>query len=83
MKLAAIISASYKGPNTLYKSSSGDRYILVIHPDPANNASFDSLCSVISEYGQEVDSITASAQYLDEHNIAVIRNQALQTLSSI
>ena len=83
MKLAAIISDSYKGSNTLYKNSSGDSYILVIHPDPANTASFDSLCSVISEYGQEMDSITASAQYLDEHNIAVIRDQALQTLSGI
>ncbi|MBP7347508.1 MAG: adaptor protein MecA [Butyrivibrio sp.] len=83
MKLSAIISDSYKGSNTLYKSSSDDRYILVVYPDQTNTASFDSLCSLISEYGLEVDSISASASYLDEHNVTVIRNQALQILSKI
>ena len=83
MKLSTIVAASYKGSNTLYKSASGDRYILVIHPGPADAASFDRLCSLISEYGNKIDSIAASAQYLDEHNVAVIRDQALQTLSGI
>ena len=83
IKLSAAIGSGYKGNNTLYRSDSDTQYILIVHSEPSQASAFDHLCSVISEYGHEINAVTASSQYLDEHNTVVIRDQALQKLAEI
>lgn len=85
IKLDDIINLSerlyqvYKGKNVLYKYE--DRYFLLLQN---NNISFSSeVDHIISEYGQKHISTIISKYHLEEHAEPIIKENAIEVLSSL
>jgi adapter protein MecA 1/2 len=82
-KFAKIVSRKFNGNNTLYKNEALGKYYLILHQGDLDNAVFANICSLLTEYGKSEIGSTADEHYLDEHFTVVIRDNAVQTLSSI
>lgn len=80
-RLAHILSGRYDGVNSLYKTDSGNAYILVISKSSHTPVEFNKVCNILSEYGFASKSVVASEAYLEEHFEPIIRGKALQTLA--
>ncbi|WP_026526677.1 adaptor protein MecA [Butyrivibrio sp. VCD2006] len=83
MKFASLNRISVSIRNTLYKSDSNGRLYLLLHPDNESASVLHKLCSILSEYGRSESSSSISEQYLDEHYQTIIRDNAIQKLSTI
>ncbi len=73
----------YDDDNTLYRSASGDRYILALNLKRGDKGGFNKACNILSEYGKLERMVSASESYFDEHFEEVIRGNALQTLAKV
>lgn len=82
-KFAAIVSRKFNGVNTLYKNESKGKYYLILHQGDLDTALFGNICSLLTEYGKTEIGSTADERYLEEHFAVVLKNTAVQTLSSI
>ncbi|MBR0090526.1 MAG: adaptor protein MecA [Lachnospiraceae bacterium] len=80
IELAGRTDPSYHGRNTLYKSKTSDRYMLLLHRQAGDDPVFAQICLMLTEYGQEEPGGAASEQFLEEHNAVLIRDRALQIL---
>ncbi len=69
--------------NTLYKDEVKGRYYLILHQGDLDSTLFGNICSLLTEYGQTEIGSTADEHYLAEHYSIVIKDCAIQTLSSI
>ena len=83
IKFAAIVSRKFTGTNTLYKNEAKGKFYLILHQGDLDATLFDNICSLLTEYGKSEIGSTADEHYLDEHFTVVIRDNAVQTLSSI
>ena len=77
-----VLSAYYKGMNSLYKQEDGS-YLLALSKSEHTPAQFNKVCNILSEYGASIRSVPASLAYLEEHFEPVIQNTALQSLSQL
>jgi len=77
-----VLSGFYEGDNSLYKQKDGT-YLLVLARSSHSSADFNRICNILSEYGNAVKSVPASEAYLEEHFDAIIKKNALQSLSCI
>ena len=73
----------YDESNTLYKSTSHNCYLLVFNKGNLDINEYRRFFDTISEYAKPLDPTTAAANYLEEHYSPIIKDTALQTLSSI
>lgn len=80
--VAHVLAHSYNGINSLYKQKEGS-YLLVISKSEHTPVEFNKICNIFSEYGVGLKSVPASEAYLEEHYEPIIRNTALQSLSSL
>lgn len=83
LKFSSLQSSSINVRNTLYKSDKDGRLYLLIHSENSSASILNTLCSILSEYGKPESSTSISEQYLDEHYTVIIRDNAIQKLSSI
>ena len=83
VKVAKLLSKFYYGLNSLYRSEKSGKLILVIHKSEHTPEDFNKVCNIISEYGTAEKFTDTYAAYLDEHGEAIIRDNALLTLSAI
>lgn len=79
---AHVLSAYYKGANSLYKQEDGS-YLLALSKSEHTPAEFNKVCNILSEYGASIRSVPASLAYLEEHFEPIIQNTALQSLSCL
>ena len=82
-KVAKLLSKFYNGENSLYKSEKSGKLILVIHKSQHTPEDFNKVCNIISEYGVSEKFTDSYAAYLEEHDEAIIKDNALLTLASI
>lgn len=82
-KVAKLLSKFYNGENSLYRSEKSGKLILVIHKSEHTPEDFNRVCNIISEYGVSEKFTDSYAAYLEEHGEAIIRENALLTLSAI
>lgn len=82
-KVAKLLSKFYNGENSLYRSSSSGKLILVIHKSQHTPEDFNKVCNILSEYGISETFTDSYAAYLEEHGETIIRDNALLTLSAI
>lgn len=80
--LSRVLSGFYEGENSLYKQADGS-YLLVLAKGTHSPEDFNRICNILSEYGSLLKTVPASEAYLEEHLDAIIRNNALQSLSCI
>ncbi len=72
----------YKGQNTLYKSHKDGTYLLVLHQSAHTPEEFNKVCNILSEYAVGAPYTRASEAHLEEHETAVLKNEALQQLET-
>ncbi len=82
-KAAAMIAPIYKDDNSLYKSPSDNRYYLIVNNHSQDMENYQRVCNLLSEYGTKVKANYAMPYYFAEHFQLIIKNDAIQTLSSI
>ena len=80
--LSHVLSGYYNGNNSLYKQEDSS-YILVLSKSGHTPVEFNKICNILSEYGSMVKSATASEAYFEEHFEPIIKDNALQSLSSV
>ena len=81
--LANVVVFYYKGKNSLYKNQNNKRYYLTTYKSNHSPREYNKVCNIISEYGRIERTTYASSSYFDEHYQVIIKDQALQLLSSI
>ena len=79
---AHVLSGFYNGVNSLYKQKDGS-YVLVLSKSGHTPIEFNKVCNILSEYGSASKTVPASDAYLEEHFEPLIKNSALQSLSSV
>lgn len=81
--LSKIIVYYYNGQNSLYKSNNTKRYYLVTNKSDHSPKEYNKVCNIISEYGKIERTTYASSSYYDEHFQIIIKDGAVQVLSTI
>lgn len=77
------ISPYYTGPSLLYKNPSSKIYYLVLLNEEVENSLFVSSCNILGEYGKKIPFFPSSKAYLDEHFELIIKDFALNKISTI
>ena len=83
IKLSSHIAYFYQGTNTLYKDTSSGIYYLVILKSEHSPEEFNKVCNIISEYGKSERTTYASQAYYKEHFEVIVKEKAIQVLSTI
>lgn len=78
---AHVLKDYYRGWNSLYRLSRDHSYCLVIRKSGHSPEEFNKVANILSEYGTSGKYSSASEAYLDEHEEAMIRKEALQKLA--
>lgn len=85
--VAKSIHKLYNGRNSLYNDAASGRYLLLLTPEEAHPEHIHKVSARLSEYGRDEQRLfsgaTAKESYLDEHFSVVIRDEAVQKLSSM
>lgn len=82
-QLAVVLKDLYQGVNTLYKDPRNSIYYLVVNKTDHTPEEFNKICNTISEYGNKEVSTISKEAYFREHLTVIIKDKALQVLSSI
>ena len=82
-KAAAMVAPIYKDNNSLYKSPTDNLYYLIVNNQSRDAENYQRACNLLSEYGTKVKGNYAMPYYFAEHFKLIIKNDAIQTLSSI
>lgn len=86
-KLDSVIHASkllhemYDGPNTLYKDSAEQVYILTLAQGEYTPSDFNRICNMLSEYGSPEQGGGVSLAFLEEHCEMILAKNAVQVLA--
>ena len=81
-RLARVIGTC-RSANTLYKDEAGGNYLLLVAPEESENADFNRICNLISEYGRPEKTANSAKAYLEEHFEPLIKDRAVETLAKI
>lgn len=80
-KVAHMLKDFYFGKSSLYRKDG--RLLLVINKSNHTPEDFNRVCNMVSEYGRSERFTEASKAYLDEHEEALIKDDALTRLLNI
>ena len=80
---ARALNGVYKGSNTLYKDTVGQRYYLVLHTDGADRESLTRAANLLAEYGQKVNGNELNEAYYQEHYERIAGDSAVQRLRKL
>ncbi len=83
IKLSSHIVYFYQGLNTLYKDTSCGKYYLVVSKSEHSPEEFNKVCNMISEYGKSERTTYASEAYYKEHFEIIVKQKAIQVLSTL
>ncbi|MBQ9764763.1 MAG: adaptor protein MecA [Lachnospiraceae bacterium] len=82
-KVAKVLDGVYNGVNTLYKDAKKNKFYLVLAKSKHTPQEFNKVGNILAEYGDREMSSHSREAYLREHLTVMIKNDALQVLSSI
>lgn len=82
IEVAHLVTPSYSGKNSVWKDEAGRRYYLLLNRS-GGRTSFQSACSLISEFGKEENITYATQDYYNEHFKLIIKDKALEKLSQL
>jgi len=82
-KAAAMVAPIYKDRNSLYKSPTDNLYYLIVNNQSQDTENYQRACNLLSEYGTKIKGNYAMPYYFAEHYKLIIKDDAIQTLSSI
>lgn len=82
-KAAVMIAPIYHDSNSLYKNPVDNLYYLIVNHQSQDIENYQRVCNLLSEYGTKIKGNYAMPYYFAEHYKLIIKNDAIQTLSSI
>ncbi len=82
-RISRVLVTCYDESNSLYKNDAARRYVLVVNKGKHSPVEFNKVCNILSEYGAIEKYVSASEAYLEEHFNPIIKENALQALSTI
>lgn len=83
IRLSNILVTSYNGENSVFKNAKMNTYYLAIHKSDHTPEEFNKICNIISEYGKQERITYASIAFFKEHFETIVKDQAIQILSTI
>ncbi len=83
VKASKQVAGFYFSSNTLYKNPVNNRFYLLITRDNNSAPEFSRICSILGEYGNSIKTSYAMPYHFTEHYKAIIREDAIQTLSAL
>ncbi|MGN0317216.1 MAG: adaptor protein MecA [Lachnospira sp.] len=79
---ARSITPVFNGTSSLFKDS--DKiYYLVINKSDCSSVNFNKTCNILTEYGDKLQSNEATACFLDEHAVCLIKSDAVGVMSKL
>lgn len=82
-RLSRVLKNYYTGLNSLYKNNITDKYILVLSKSSHTPEEFNKVCNILSEYGSLEKCSAAGEAFLEEHFDTMMKDNALQILSTL
>ncbi|MBP5385486.1 MAG: adaptor protein MecA [Lachnospiraceae bacterium] len=79
-RVAHLLEPFYFGKSSLYRNMHTGRIILVVSKSNHTPEDFNRVCNMISEYGTPEKYTAATEAYFNEHNEAIMRDDALTKL---
>lgn len=83
IQMSNVVSSFYEGNNSLYKNPVNGIYYILITKSDYTSDEFNKIGNIISEYGHQERSTYASPYYYDEHFEVIIKDKAIQVLTSL
>lgn len=77
---AHALNGFFEGTNLLYKNTSDEKYLLVLHKSQSSPEDYNKICNILSEYGHGKSFSASGEAHLKEH-AELITVDALQTLA--
>ncbi len=81
--VARVIGTRCTYYNTLYKREDDSMYFLLLEYKDSDSPHIANICNILSEYGKKVSSNYSSNSFYNEHYTIIVKEKALQELSSI
>lgn len=81
--LSTLLPEDYACGNTLYKNPQNQHFYLVLSNKGVSSSIFNGICHLASEFGSCQKASANTLYYYDEHYETIIRENALQILSSL
>ena len=82
-RLAHILGGYFSGESDLYKNEGRNCFCLLIRKGIHSPEEFNKVCNIVSEYGRSKKYSKGAEAVLTEHGKLLIKNNALQILSSL
>lgn len=83
IEVAHLTNLSNVGKNSIWKDEAGRRYYLLLNRNSRTKSTFQSACSLISEFGKEELVTYATQDYYNEHFKLIIKDKALEELAQL
>ncbi|MBE5948944.1 MAG: adaptor protein MecA [Lachnospiraceae bacterium] len=82
-RLSVVLKNVYFGSNTLYKDSVNSVYYLVVNKSGHTPEEFNRICNILTEYGIRENTSSSREAFFMEHFTLMIKETALQVLSTL
>ena len=79
--VAKLLSPSYKGDSSIYKSPFDNRYYLSLCMDSNEESNLNRICSVLTEHGTRENPTYAKELFYIEHFEAIVAEKAIEKLA--
>ena len=83
LRLSSILATFYSGKNSLYKSPFDNKYYLVVSKSDDSAETYNKVCNILAEYGDQQNYVVGSDQYMSEHYEIMAEDDAVQKLATI
>ncbi len=83
ISLSTLLATFYSGKNSLYKSPSTGLYYLVISKSNDTPETYNKVCNILAEYGNQNNYVIGTDNYMSEHYTTIVANNAIQQLATI
>jgi len=82
-RLSSILKDIYFGSNTLYKDAGNSLYYLIVNKSGHSPEEFNRICNILTEYGIRENTTASREAFFKEHFTLMIKENALQILSTL
>ena len=83
LRLSSILATFCSGKNSLYKSPFDNKYYLVVSKSDDSAETYNKVCNILAEYGDQQNYVVGSDQYMAEHYEIMAEDDAVQKLATI
>lgn len=82
-RAATLTNALYDGVNSLYKDNTTKEFVLILHRAEDDSQAFAGLNGFLTEYGEKRLATNLIESFYEEHHETMIKDRAIQVLSSL